>query len=185
MGSPLQRGEECDMGTTPSCSIGNLQSAMNEKEKHVMTRSLFLAMTFLLAVVPVAAQQDTNADREGVRQAVLDYVEGIYNVQPERIERSVSPNLAKLGFYRPPTETAYRPGRSMAFQQLVEIAKNFNKDGKLSKDAPKDIVIYDVLDQTATVKLTADWGTDYMHLAKIDGKWLIVNVLWQSHPPKK
>jgi len=158
---------------------------MNEKEKHVMTRSLFLAMTFLLAVVPVAAQQDTNADREGVHQAVLDYVEGIYNVQPERIERSVSPNLAKLGFYRPPTETAYRPGRSMAFQQLVEIAKNFNKDGKLSKDAPKDIVIYDVLDQTATVKLTADWGTDYMHLAKIDGKWLIVNVLWQSHPPKK
>jgi hypothetical protein len=150
----------------------------------MMTRWLFLALTLLLTAVPVIAQ-DGNADREAVRQAVLDYVEGIYNVQPERIERSVSPNLAKMGFYRPPTETAYRPGRSMAFQQLVEIAKNFNKDGKLSKDAPKDIVLYDVLDQTATVKLTADWGTDYMHLAKIDGKWMIVNVLWQSHPPKK
>jgi hypothetical protein len=150
-----------------------------------MTRSLFLATTLLLLAIPAAAQQEPNADREAVRQAVLDYVEGIYNVQPERIERSVSPNLAKMGFYRPPTETAYRPGRSMAFQQLVEIAKNFNKDGKLSKDAPKDIVLYDVLDQTATVKLTADWGTDYMHLAKIDGKWMIVNVLWQSHPPKK
>ena len=150
-----------------------------------MTRWLLLATTLLLLAIPAAAQQEANADREAVRQAVLDYVEGIYNVQPERIERSVSPNLAKMGFYRPPTETAYRPGRSMAFQQLVEIAKNFNKDGKLSKDAPKDIVLYDVLDQTATVKLTADWGTDYMHLAKIDGKWMIVNVLWQSHPPKK
>jgi len=150
-----------------------------------MTKWLFLAMTFLLAVVPVAAQQQTNADREAVRQAVLDYVEGIYNVQPERIERSVSPSLAKMGFYRPPAETTYRPGSKMAFEQLVTIAKNFNKDGKLSKDAPKDIVIYDVLDQTATVKLIADWGTDYMHLAKIDGKWMIVNVLWQSHPPKK
>ena len=150
-----------------------------------MTRWLVLATTLLLLAIPAAAQQEANADREAVRQAVLDYVEGIYNVQPERIERSVSPNLAKMGFYRPPTETAYRPGRSMAFQQLVEIAKNFNKDGKLSKDAPKDIVLYDVLDQTATVKLTADWGTDYMHLAKIDGKWMIVNVLWQSHPPKK
>ena len=150
-----------------------------------MTRWLFLAITLLLLAIPTAAQQETNADREAVRQAVLDYVEGIYNVQPERIERSVSPNLAKLGFYRPPTETAYRPGRNMAFQQLVEIAKNFNKDGKLPKDAPKEITIYDVLDQTATVKLTADWGTDYMHLAKIDGKWMIVNVLWQSHPPKK
>jgi putative lumazine-binding protein len=150
-----------------------------------MTRWLFLAITLLLLAIPTAAQQETNADREAVRQAVLDYVEGIYNVQPERIERSVSPNLAKLGFYRPPTETTYRPGRNMAFQQLVEIAKNFNKDGKLPKDAPKEITIYDVLDQTATVKLTADWGTDYMHLAKMDGKWMIVNVLWQSHPPKK
>jgi len=149
-----------------------------------MTRWLILAIALLLTAVPAAAQEGS-ADREAVRQAVLDYVEGIYNVQPDRIERSVSPNLAKMGFYRPAAETTYRPGRSMAFQQLVEIAKNFNKDGKLPKDAPKDIVIYDVLDQTASVKLTADWGTDYMHLAKIDGKWMIVNVLWQSHPPKK
>ena len=149
-----------------------------------MTKLLFLPIALFLMVVPAVAQ-DGNADREAVRQAVLDYVEGIYNVQPERIERSVSPNLAKLGFYRPPTETTYRPGSKMAFEQLVNIAKNFNKDGKLPKDAPKDIVIYDVLDQTATVKLTADWGTDYMHLAKVDGKWMIVNVLWQSHPPKK
>jgi hypothetical protein len=36
-----------------------------------------------------------------------------------------------------------------------------------------------------TVKLTADWGTDYMHLAKMDGKWMIVNELWQIPPPKK
>jgi len=150
----------------------------------MITRLFFLAMALLIAG-PVVAQQDANADREAVRQAVLDYVEGIYNVEPARIERSVSPNLAKLGFYRPPAEAAYRPGRSMAFQQLVEIAKNFNKEGKLRKDAPKEIEIYDVMDQTATVKLTADWGIDYMHLAKIDGKWMIVNVLWQSHPPKK
>jgi hypothetical protein len=150
-----------------------------------MTRSAFFGLVFLLFAVPVAAQQEATADREAVHQAVLDYVEGIYNVQPERIERSVSPNLAKLGFYRPPTETTYRPGRSMAFQQLVEIAKTYNKEGKLRKDAPKDVQIYDVLDQTATVKLTAEWGIDYMHLAKMDGKWMIINVLWQSHPPKK
>ena len=149
-----------------------------------MTRFLFLVLALFLAA-PASAQQDATADREAVRQAVLDYVEGIYNVEPARIERSVSPNLAKLGFYRPPAETAYRPGRSMAFQQLVEIAKNFNKEGKLRKDAPKEIEIYDVMDQTATVKLTAEWGIDYMHLAKMDGKWMIVNVLWQSHPPKK
>ena len=150
-----------------------------------MTRSFLLALAFLLIAIPVAAQQEANADREAVRLAVLDYVEGIYNVEPQRIERSVSPNLAKMGFYRPPAETAYRPARAMAYQQLVEIARNYNKEGKLRKDAPKTIEIYEVLDQTATVKLTAEWGIDFMHLAKMDGKWMIVNVLWQSHPNRK
>jgi hypothetical protein len=149
-----------------------------------MKRLLFLALAFFLAA-PLAAQQQADADREAVRQAVLDYVEGIYNVEPSRIERSVHPNLAKLGFYRPPAEAAYRAGSKMAFQQLVEIAKTYNKEGKLRKDAPKEIVIYEVLDQTATVKLTAEWGIDYMHLAKFDGKWMIINVLWQSHPKAK
>ncbi len=72
----------------------------------------------------------------------------------------------------------------MTFAELVETAKNYNRAGRLPKDASKDIVIYDVLDQTASVKLTAFWGIDYMHLAKIDGKWMIVNVMWQSHPRK-
>ena len=146
-----------------------------------MRRLILLILTIVVVAIPVTAQE-SNPDREAVRQAVLDYVEGIYNVEPARVERSVSPNLAKLGFYRPPADTAYRPGRTMAFQQLIEIAKNFNKEGKLRKDPRKEIAIYDVMDQTATVKLTAEWGIDYMHLAKIDGKWMIVNVLWQSHP---
>jgi hypothetical protein len=138
----------------------------------------------LFALPFCSAQAQTDADREAVRQAALDYVEGIYNVEPSRIERSVHPKLAKLGFYRPPADDAYRPGSAMTFERLVEIAKNFNKEGKLRKDAPKEVTILDLLDQTASVKLVAEWGVDYMHLAKFDGKWMIVNVLWQS-PPKK
>ena len=73
----------------------------------------------------------------------------------------------------------------MTFERLVEVAKTYNKDGKLRKDAPKEITIFEVQDQTATAKLVADWGTDYFHLGKFDGKWMIVNVLWQSPPPTK
>jgi hypothetical protein len=139
----------------------------------------------MLFVLPFcSAQAQTDADREAVRQAALDYVEGVYNVDPSRIERSVHPKLAKVGFYRPPADDAYRPGSAMTFERLVEVAKNYNKEGKLPKDAPKEVTILDVLDQTASVKLVAEWGVDYMHLAKFDGKWMIVNVLWQS-PPKK
>ena len=149
-----------------------------------MKRSLFLAVALLIAAhaSPIKAQNQT--DRDGVRQAVLDYVEGVYNVDPSRIERSVHPKLAKTGFYRGPKDEAYRPGSNMTFEQLKDVARNWNKDGKLRKDAPKEITVFDVLDQTATAKLVAEWGIDYFHLAKFDGKWMIINIVWQS-PPKK
>lgn len=149
-----------------------------------MKRPFFFALMLTLALSVCSANAQDKTDREAVRQAVLDYVEGIYNVEPARIERSVHPKLAKFGFYRPPAEEAYRPGRPMTFEQLVELSKTWNKEGKLPKTAPKEITLLDVLDQTATAKLVAEWGIDYMHLARFDGKWMIVNVLWQS-PPKR
>ena len=41
-----------------------------------------------------------------------------------------------------------------------------------------------MLDQTASAKIVAMWGIDYMHLAKYDGRWQIINIVWQAHPPK-
>ena len=45
-------------------------------------------------------KSETNKDVEAIKQAVLDYVEGAYTVNPDRIEQSVHPKLAKLGFIR-------------------------------------------------------------------------------------
>ena len=40
-----------------------------------------------------------------------------------------------------------------------------------------------MLDQTASVKVVAWWGIDYLLMGKYDGKWMISHVLWQSPPP--
>ena len=42
----------------------------------------------------------SEADEKAVRGAILDYVEGVYELEPERIERSVHPELAKRGYYK-------------------------------------------------------------------------------------
>lgn len=140
-------------------------------------------IAIVLMAPALSTQAQTNDEREAVRQAVLDYVEGIYEVNHSRIERSVHPEMAKRGFFMKKGESAYSSSQ-MTFAQLVELAKNYNKGGRVPKDAPKEVVVYDVLDQTASVKLTAVWGIDYMHLAKYEGKWMIVNVLWQTHPKR-
>ena len=41
-----------------------------------------------------------------------------------------------------------------------------------------------MLDQTASAKVAALWGIDYMQLAKSHGRWQIINIVWQAHPPK-
>ncbi len=129
-----------------------------------------------------ASRNSPNPDEALVRETILDYVEAFYNVQPERIDRSVDPSLAKLGFYRPKNDKEYKPGEAMTFAQLRALAERFNKSGKLPKEAPKEIVVFDVLDKTACAKLTAHWGIDFLQLAKVDGKWKIYQVIWQSAP---
>ncbi|HZG53429.1 MAG TPA: nuclear transport factor 2 family protein [Pyrinomonadaceae bacterium] len=145
---------------------------------------LALVALVLLPAGVAAQQQGAAAEREAVKQAVLDYVEGIYTVDASRIERSVHPELAKRGFFVKRGETAYSSD-AMTFTQLVELAKTYNKNGRVPKDAPKEVVVFDVSDQTASAKLTAVWGIDYIHLAKYDGKWKFVNVLWQTPPKSK
>lgn len=119
-------------------------------------------------------------DREAVKQAVLDYVEALYEADSARIERSVHRDLFKLGFERDKDGT-YKPYR-MTYQELYDLAGRWNKTGRIPKNSKKEIVVYDVADQTASAKLTAMWGIDYLHLAKFDGKWMITDILWQTPP---
>ena len=74
----------------------------------------------------------------------------------------------------------------MSYEKLLDLAANWNKEGsEAMPDAVKEVIIYEVLDYTASVKLIASWGIDYMHLAKYDGQWMIINVLYQRHPGRE
>ncbi len=136
----------------------------------------------ILLSLSIAALGQTDNDRAAVKQAAMDYIESVYNVNPALVERSVHPDLVKRGFFARQGEANYS-ANAMTFTQLVELAKTYNTKGRIPKDAPKEVVVFDVADQTASVKVAAIWGIDYMHLAKYDGKWKIINILWQS-PPK-
>ena len=135
-------------------------------------------MQLLIAGTTQTMAQTT--DRDLVFAAVEDYVDGLYLAQPERIKKSVHPELMKKGYWKAKDKTTYDYDGQMTFQQLVDLAAKWNAKGWLPKDAVKKIEIFDVQDQTASAKLTAHWGTDYFQLAKLDGKWMIMNILWQG-----
>jgi hypothetical protein len=145
-----------------------------------MRRFLIPLGLSVLLIAPLAAQNQT--EHRGVREAVLDYVEGVYAMKPERIARSVHPTLVKQGMVREGNAESYRGPIMMDYQQLYDLAATWNRDNRNADPdtAPKVVEVYDVQDATAIAKLTAVWGTDYFLLAKLDGKWMIMQVLWQS-----
>jgi hypothetical protein len=149
-----------------------------------MKRNVLLSAAALLVALALSPALlsgiQAAADREAVRKAGLDYVEGIYNVQPERIERSVHPALVKRGFYKKDANTPYVE-MPMTYEQLVNLARTWNKEGTRDTSV-KTVDVLDLLDQTAVVKVTASWGIDYMLVGKYDGTWKISQILWQSAP---
>jgi hypothetical protein len=132
-----------------------------------------------------AASLQQSSDRRAIERAVLDYVDALYEVKPELVDRAVHAALAKRGFVRN-DQGAYRE-LTMSFDELRALAATWNaRRGVDPRTAPKQVIILDMLDQTASAKLVASWGIDYMHLAKYDGQWKVVNVLWQVAPaPRK
>ena len=149
-----------------------------------MKRIAALVLSTAVLGFTAHAQNKANSDKEAVRAAAMDYIEALYQAQPDRIARSVHPKLTKLGFSKKQGASEYTES-PMTYDQLFNLAGSWNKDGKRPvATAPKEVVVYEVLDQTASAKITALWGIDYMHLAKYDGQWKIINILWQANPPK-
>lgn len=141
-----------------------------------MKNPLFL---FLLLFTLSSQAQD---DKQQVSDAVTDYVDAFYLGDTTKILRSISPAVVKYGYYRRKEETKYN-GEPMSFREMLDYATNVGKRKNPNVDKlPKKVEVLDCQDQTASAKLTAWWGTDYILLAKLNGKWMITHVLWQSPP---
>ena len=144
-----------------------------------------LAPASAVAQTPAAARAATpaSAERKAVERAALDYIEGFYEGDSLKLARAVRPEVTKYGFFHKRGETAYT-GEPMTYAEFFSYAKSVRDNKRQAPaTAPKKVEVLDVLDQTAAVKVTAFWGTDYMHLAKYDGRWMIVHVLWQTPVP--
>ncbi len=152
-----------------------------------MTKLTFAFLSILICgVFNHAYSQKSVLDEELlIKESILDYVEGVYEADTSKIYRSVHPSLVKRGTWFDNETGDYVPLDEMNFEELVQLTKRWNSDGRNADlTSPREIIIYDVQEKTASAKLIAVWGFDYMHLAKIDEKWYIMNVLWQTHQPE-
>jgi len=141
----------------------------------------FLGLLFL-AVMTITVVGQTDADREAIKRTALNYAEGWYEGNPEKMESALSPDLAKR-IVRTNDKGQSSLGQMTAMSLVQGTRDGFGKQTP-KESQQKDVAILDIIGGAATVKLEMHEWIDYMHIGKINGKWLIVNVLWEMKPKK-
>jgi hypothetical protein len=144
-----------------------------------MTLALFAGLS--LALAPVLRAQSAPADSAAIRAAALDYIDGWYAADGARMERALHPELAKRNVI-----TEASSGRSrltqMGAMTLVQKTRSGGGADIPAAQRKSDIHILDIYGGAASVRVTAATWVDYMHLAKFNGRWVIMNVLWENAP---
>jgi hypothetical protein len=141
-----------------------------------LAKAIFIAV-FLQAF---SLHAQTAADSAAIKKTALDYVEGWYEGNAERMERAVHPELAKRI-----VRTAQNGRNWLDQMSAMTLVQGVKRGG--GKDTPveqqqKDVFILDIFQNTASAKAIMSGWIDYMHLAKWNGEWKIVNVLWELKP---
>lgn len=145
-------------------------------------KKIFLFFVILVAL-SVSAYSQTDADKAAIAATALDYIEGWYEGNVERMERALHPDLAKR-IVRTNDKGQSSLGQMSAMSLVQSVKRGGGKDTPKDKQQ-KDVTILDVYENAASVKVVASDWIDYLHVAKSNGKWVIVNVLWELKPVKK
>ena len=147
-------------------------------------RMMILAVTVLLLGFNMQAQAQSPADANAnaIKQTALDYIEGWYEGNAERMERALHLELAKR-IVRTNAEGNSRLDQ-MGAMTLVQFTRRGGGKQTPKENQQKDVTILDVYENAASVKVVASDWIDYLHMGKFNGKWVIVNVLWELKPRK-
>lgn len=148
------------------------------------TFKLTLFAAFIVAASATAAQSQPSSEAVAIKQTALDYIEGWYEGNAERMEKALHPDLAKRIVRTNPQNSRSSLGQMSAMSLVQGTRAGGGKETPKDKQQ-KDVTILDVFENAASVKVVASEWIDYLHIAKFNGRWVIVNVLWELKPPPK
>ncbi|HEY2378027.1 MAG TPA: nuclear transport factor 2 family protein [Gemmatimonadaceae bacterium] len=147
-----------------------------------------VAASALTARAQIATQQSatvehiaTAADSTGIRDAAMDYIQGWYEGNADRMQRALHPELAKR-IVRTDPKTGHSMFGTMGALTLVNSTKAGGGSNTPASHRRTDYRLLDIYENAAVARVDAGDWVDYLQLAKWNGRWVIVNVLWELRP---
>ena len=131
-----------------------------------------------VTAVPTPAPSFTvsSEDEAAIRQAALDYVEGWYAADADRMERALHADFVKRVIMQDRVVTS----------RTSDMVNYTRQGGGASYAGEKKnvVTILDVYNDIATVRAESAEYIDYLHIGKVKGKWVLINALWTYKQPK-
>lgn len=107
-----------------------------------MMKNIPIVLPLLLAVVSLAAHGETDADREAIKRTALNYAEGWYEGNADKMESALSPDLAKRIVN---TNAQGQSGLGhMTAMRLVQATRTGSGKQTPKEQQQKDVTILDV-----------------------------------------
>lgn len=144
-------------------------------------RIVRFAVVTVLALTPAALPAQTRDDSLGVRAAAMDYIEGWWTGSTERMTRALHPALVKRIMNIDTTGTPFLG--EMGASALVRNVRMGGGTRTPEARRLSDYRLLDIFQNAATARIDAGGWIDYLQLVKWQGRWVIVNVLWEVRRP--
>ncbi len=142
-----------------------------------------IVLALAVAAAPFVAESrrlpPPDPELEAIRGAALDYIEGWYEGDVARMTRAVHPELVKRIVA---TDRGVSRVEDMGATKLIAGVRAGGGNKTPRDKALKEVTVLDRYENAASVKIVASDWIDYLHVAKLDGRWQIVNVLWEMKP---
>src|SRR3954451_16822120 len=124
-------------------------------------RVLFV-LPLALSISPMrSAAAQSAADSAGIRATALDYIEGWYAGDAERMARAVHPELAKRIVRTDPQSGQSRLGQQSAMTLVEGTRRGGGRDTAPARQQ-KDVTILDIYQNAASARVVASEWVDYL-----------------------
>ena len=119
------------------------------------------------------------ADVDAIHSVAMDYIEGYFKGQPERMRRALHPELRKCFTYRDPVSGKVVVGNDRVAEALVR----HTAEGLIKEvDAVVSAEVLYVFCDLAMARTRCPYFEDMLHLANFgEYGWRILNAIWQMN----
>jgi hypothetical protein len=139
-----------------------------------MIRPFAAIALWVLAAPPAAAGPPED---EAIKATALDYIEGWYLGDAQRVEQALHPQLVRR---RVTVDVATGEPQVQDLDAAAMVRAASQGVGRAALRGPLDVTVT-ILDQyqdLADVRVVSPLYVDYLHLVKWEGRWVILSALW-------